>query len=136
MLAGVGSVAVLVRDAKRAAEWYREKLSFKVVANEGHLVFVRPPSSPLPLIHLCGECDDWQGDQPGGRTGIWLRCGETRMVEIRPGVTLPASAPKDVERAYDALREKGVKFVQDLTDTGWGKMAVFCDLDGNQFEIS
>jgi catechol 2,3-dioxygenase-like lactoylglutathione lyase family enzyme len=58
MLAGVGSVAILVRDAKMAAEWYREKLGFEVLANSGHLVFLRPPGSALPLVHLGGECDD------------------------------------------------------------------------------
>ncbi|MDE1819536.1 MAG: VOC family protein [Euryarchaeota archaeon] len=136
MLSGVGSVAVLVRDARKAADWYCEKLGFEVVARERHLVFLRPPGSSLPLIHLCGEGDDWQGDSPGGRTGIWFRCGETRRTEIAPGVFLPASTPRDVEHAYRELKARGVEFVQELTDTGWGKMAVFRDLDGNEFEIS
>ena len=136
MLAGVGSVAILVRDAKQATEWYCEKLGFEVVTKDRHLVFLRPLGSSLPLVHLCGECDDWQGDSPGGRTGIWFRCGETRRTEILPGVFLPASAPEDVEKVYHELRARGVEFVQELTDTGWGKMAVFRDLDGNEFEIS
>ncbi len=136
MLAGVGSVAVLVRDAKKSAEWYCEKLGFEVVAQDRHLVFLRPLGSSLPMIHLCGECDDWQGDRPGGRTGIWFRCGETQRTEIVPGVFLPASPPEDVEKVYHELRGRGVEFVQELTDTGWGKMAVFRDLDGNEFEIS
>ncbi|MDE1836255.1 MAG: VOC family protein [Euryarchaeota archaeon] len=136
MLSGVGSVAVLVRDARKAADWYCEKLGFEVVARERHLVFLRPPGSSLPLIHLCGEGDDWQGDSPGGRTGIWFRCGETRRTEIAPGVFLPASTPRDVEHAYRELKARGVELVQELTDTGWGKMAVFRDPDGNEFEIS
>ena len=52
------------------------------------------------------------------------------------GVFLPASAPEDVDRAYRELKENGVEFSQGLTDTGWGRMAVLRDLDGNEFEIS
>ncbi len=41
MVTGVGSVAILVHDAKKSAEWYRDKLGFEIVGIEGHTVFVR-----------------------------------------------------------------------------------------------
>ncbi len=68
MITGIGSVAVLVNDAKRSAEWYRDKLGFEVVSAEGHAVFVSAPGSDS-LLHLCGRCNDWGDDTPGGRTG-------------------------------------------------------------------
>lgn len=42
MITGVGSVAILVENARKSAEWYREKLGFEVVGIEGHTVFVKP----------------------------------------------------------------------------------------------
>ncbi len=133
---GVGSVAVLVRDAKKSAAWFHEKLGFETVGSEGHAVFVRPREAPLPLIHVCEECDSWQGDRPGGPTGIWLRCGEVQFRKAKSGELIPASNPEDVERTYRDLKGKGVTFSHDLQTVSWGKRATFLDLDGNEFEIS
>ncbi len=133
---GIGSVAVLVRDAKKAAAWYQDKLDFEIVGSEGHAVFVRPRSGQSPLLHLCEECDSWQGDRPGGPTGIWLRCGEVRMKKAKSGEMIPASAPEEVERVYGELKAKGVAFAHELQTVSWGKRAAFLDLDGNEFEIS
>jgi catechol 2,3-dioxygenase-like lactoylglutathione lyase family enzyme len=137
MIAGVGSMAVLVNDARKAAEWYRDKLGFEVVGSVGHTVFVRPEGAETPLIHLCAKCDAWEEDKPGGRTGIWLRCGPVTINSIqRTGQVIPASRPEDVERTYALLKRRGVEFAEELTSTKWGKYAVFKDLDGNEFEIS
>ena len=137
MIEGVGSVAVLVQDPKKSAEWYREKLGFEIVGDEGHAVFVRAGGPEAPLIHLCGRCEAWEGDRPGGRTGIWLRCGRVALRRHpRTGQVLPASEPAEVEKTYAALKRKGVEFAEELTTTSWGKYAVFKDPDGNLFEIS
>lgn len=82
MISGIGSVAILARDPKKLAEWYREKLGFEIVENEGHLVFVKPKGSEGMLLHICGECESWEKDIPGGRTGVWFHCGEVKMREI------------------------------------------------------
>ena len=136
MRVGVGSVAVLVRDAKKAAEWYQDKLGFELVASEGHAVFLRPRDGQAPLIHLCEACDSWQGDTPGGPTGIWLRCGKTGFRKAKSGEMLPCSDPADVERTYHELKAKAVAFSGELQTVSWGKRAAFVDLDGNEFEIS
>ncbi|HEV2390587.1 MAG TPA: VOC family protein [Nitrososphaerales archaeon] len=137
MIAGVGSVAVLVSDPKKSAEWYRDKLGFEIVCDRGHAVFVRQRTNATPLIHLCGRCDDWGADEPGGRVGIWLACGEVVFrTDSKTGAVIPASKPEDVERTYRELKGGGVEFAQELTATSWGKMAVLKDLDGNEFEIS
>lgn len=137
MITGVGSVAVLVYDAKKSAEWYRSKLHFEIVGIEGHTVFVKPKGSQAPLLHLCGPNDAWENDKPGGRTGIWLQCGEmTIRKDKRTGQVLPASRPEEVEKTYFELKRNGVEFSEELTKTDWGKYAIFRDLDGNEFEIS
>ncbi len=136
MISGVGSVAILVNDAKRSAEWCHDKLGFEIVGIEGHTVFVKPVGSQS-LLHLCGRCKDWGNNQPGGRTGIWLHCGKiTVRKDEKTGQVLPASNPEEVERTYHELKKKGVEFSEELTTTSWGKYAIMRDLDGNEFEIS
>lgn len=136
MISGVGSFAVLVNDAGKSAKWYQEKLGFEIVENDGHLVFVRPEGTRTPLLHLCGKCDDWETDEPGGRTGMWLASGNVRMRKDKSGRIVPSSDPDEVERTYKELKRKGVEFSQELTTTSWGKMAILKDPDGNEFEIS
>ncbi len=137
MITGVGSVAVLVHDARKSAKWYHDKLGFEIVGIEGHTVFVKPKGSQALLLHLCGRCDAWEKDRPGGRTGVWLRCGEiTIRKDERTGQVLPASNPENVERTYFELKKNGVEFSEELTTTDWGKYAILRDPDGNEFEIS
>jgi len=136
MINGVGSVAVLVEDARKSAQWYRDKLGFEIVGIEGHTVFVRPRGSRT-LLHLCGRCDAWEQDRPGGRTGIWLQCGNVVVRrDKKTGLVTPVSRPEDVEKAYRDLKKKGVEFSEELTTTSWGKYAILKDPDGNLFEIS
>jgi len=136
LITGAGSVAILVEDASKSAKWYRDMLGFEIVENNGHTVFVRPKESQL-LLHLCGKCDAWGADLPGGRTGVWLHCGKVSMKKDEAtGVVTPASDPHEVEKTYHELKAKGVKFSEGLTSTSWGKYAILRDLDGNEFEIS
>ena len=129
-------MSVLVNDAQRSAEWYRDKLGFEIVENKKHTVFVRPNGSQM-LVHLCGPCDSWKNDHPGGRTGIWLGCGEIVMRrDQKSGILVPASNGDEVEKTYLELKKQGVEFSEELVSTNWGKYAVFKDLDGNEFEIS
>ena len=137
MITGVGSVAILVHDAKKSAEWHHDKLGFEIVGIEGHTVFVRPKEARSILLHLCARCDAWEDDQQWGRTGIWLQCGEiTIRRDEMTGQALPSSKPEDVERTYLELKRNGVEFSEELTTTDWGKYAILRDLDGNEFEIS
>jgi len=136
MISGVGSIAVLVTDARKSAEWYRGKLGFEVVESKGHVVFVRPKGSKT-LVHLCAKCESWQADRPGGRTGVWLTCGRPRMHrDKKSSMLIPSSDPAEVERTYHALKGKGVAFAEELTTTSWGKYAILRDPDGNEFELS
>jgi len=137
MITGLGSIAVLASDAAKSAEWYRDKLGFEIVSNEGHAVFVRPKGGDAPLIHLCGRCEDWGNDEPGGRTGIWFASGEIVFrTDVAPGKVIPACKPEDVEKTYLELKHSGVQFSKELEVSQFGKMAILRDPDGHEFEIS
>ncbi len=112
MFRNVSSVAVLVRDARKAAEWYREKLGFEVTI-QGHWVAAKPPGSPT-MIHLCERCKEWGDDAPGGNTGIYIQC-------------------EDKQGTFKDLKARGIEFAQELTTEPWGTYAIFKDLDGNEF---
>jgi catechol 2,3-dioxygenase-like lactoylglutathione lyase family enzyme len=137
MITGVGSMAILVNDGKKSAEWYRDKVGFEIVGREGHSIFVGPRGSQALLLHLCERCKDWEDDRPGRRTVIWLQCGEIKIRKNeKTGRVLPASKPEDVKRTYLELKKNGVEFSEALTTPDWGRYAIMKDLDGNEFEIS
>lgn len=114
MITRVASAAVLVRDAKKAAKWYRDKLDFEV-SEQGHWVEAGPSGSAF-VLHLCAKCPEWEDDKPGGHTGILFETD-------------------DKEKTYHELKSRGVAFDVELTDAPWGggKYAIFRDLDGNRF---
>jgi uncharacterized glyoxalase superfamily protein PhnB len=88
------------------------------------------------MIHLCSRCDSWENDKPGGRTGIWLQCGPLRTIKDEgTGMLIVASDPAEVEKAYNELKSRGVKFSEELKTEWWGKYAIMQDPDGNEFEI-
>lgn len=103
-----GSVAVVVSDGMKSAQWYKEKLGFEVRSHEGHWITVAPKGSEL-VIHLC------EGDN------------------LEPGNTGFAFYAKDVAKEEADLRKKGVKFTRPTRKTDWGTNAMFADLDGNEF---
>jgi uncharacterized glyoxalase superfamily protein PhnB len=103
-----------VWDTKKASEWYRKKLGFEV-SEQGHWVAVKPPGGSF-IIHLCGKCEDWEGDRPGGQTGIFMEAGGK-------------------EKTYKELKSRGVEFEVELAEAPWGgdKYTIFKHLDGNKF---
>lgn len=105
-----GSVAIVVSDGKRSAQWFKEKLGFEIRDQEGHWITVAPKGSPL-VIHLC------EGD------------------ELDPGNTGFGFYSKDVAKEEADLRKKGVKFTQPTKKEAWGTNAMFADPDGNEFWI-
>ncbi len=114
MLTEIASVSVLVRDVKKSAEWYREKLGFEV-SIQGHWVEAKPKASGT-VLHLCEKCKEWGTDSPGGNTGIFM-------------------GSDDKTKTYEELKAKGVEFSVELTKESWGTYAIFKDLDGNEFWI-
>lgn len=106
MITGFIDVAVVVSDAKKALKWYTEVLGLEARNTEGHWVTVAPKGSKT-VLHLCeGE------EAERGNTGIAL-------------------GADNLDRTYEELKAKGVKFPHPPKDEGWGAFAQFEDPDGN-----
>lgn len=103
-----GSVAVVVSDGKKSAQWYKEKLGFEIRDNDDHWITVAPKGSKL-VIHLC------EGD------------------ELEPGNSGFGFYVKDVAKEEAELRKKGVHFPMPTKKQPWGTQAAFADPDGNEF---
>jgi len=110
MIDSISSVAVTVRNGKKALEWYTSKLGWKAHSSEGHWITVGPEGSSF-VIHLC-ETDELEP----GNTGIVLRT-------------------KNLESEYGRLTRLGVKFSKPITKAAWGTFAVLVDPDGNEYQL-
>ena len=108
MLKSISSVAVVVKDGKKAKTWYESKLGLEARSEEDHWITMGLKGSDFE-IHLC----------------------ETKPLEKgNTGILFMAD---DLDKTYAELVKKGVKFAKKPKDEGWGKYAMFKDLDGNVF---
>jgi predicted enzyme related to lactoylglutathione lyase len=110
MMKSMSSVAVVVSNGKKAMRWYNEKLGFRIVDREGHWITVMPKGSKT-LLHLC----------------------EASKSKLERGNTGISFAVDDLDKTYEQMSRKGIKFTQKPVDKGWGKFAMFSDPDGNVF---
>jgi len=108
MINSIIDVAIVVSNAKKSADWYKEKLGLEVRDNEGHWVTVAPKGSAL-VMHLCESKPLEQGN-----TGIAFRVD-------------------DLDKSYKEMTGKGVEFTVKPTKEEWGTYAMFKDPDGNEF---
>jgi len=108
MIKSILDVAVVVSNAKKSADWYKENLGLEVRDSEGHWLTVAPKGSNV-LLHLC----------------------ETKPLE--KGNTGIAFTVDDLDKAYREMSGKGVKFTTKPKKTEWGTYAMFEDPDGNEF---
>lgn len=108
----IATIAVMVSDEKKARDWYKSKLNFKVMSNESHWIVVSPKGSTTGF-HLCPDEDIEPGNQ---------------------GIVLYAD---NVEKTCKELKKKGVEFVRELSKSKWGDWmeAIIKDPDGNEFWI-
>lgn len=104
------TVAVVVRDEKKATKWWKEKIGLRVVTSWPHWVTVAPKGANV-RIHLCPDARPEKGN-----TGFLF-------------------STKDIVREERRLRGKGVKIKQPITKEDWGTTFVFADPDGNEFWV-
>jgi lactoylglutathione lyase len=109
LIKGISSAAIVVRNGQKAKEWYKEKLGFVVKSDQEHWITVAPRGTRDFEIHLC-ETKPLEK----GNTGIVFRVD-------------------DLNKEYQALSAKGVKFEKKPVDEGWGAYALMKDIDGNVF---
>ena len=114
MIKTVWCVTFCVSDLKRAAKFYEETLG----------------------LEKKYEYESYVGFECGGvEIGLVPKLAEGQRVNpISPSVEFLVD---DVEKVYNRLRNKGVKFTKELHEEPWGgRQATFTDPDGNILEIA
>ncbi len=114
MIKTVWCVTLYVSDLKRAAKFYEETLG----------------------LEKKYEYSSYVGFECGGvEIGLISKLTEEQKVSpLSPSVEFLVD---DVEKVYNELKNKGVKFIKELHEEPWGgRQATFTDPDGNILEIA
>jgi uncharacterized glyoxalase superfamily protein PhnB len=104
------TVPVVVRDEKKAAKWWKEKVGFRVITSWPHWFTVSPRGSNVRL-HLCPDARPEKGN-----TGFLF-------------------STKEVMREAARLRKSGVKITRPIKKENWGTTFMFADPNGNEFWV-
>jgi catechol 2,3-dioxygenase-like lactoylglutathione lyase family enzyme len=122
----IGQVAIVVRDYDEAIAFYVGTLGFKLIedtpipAQDKRWVVVAPAASSSLRILLARAAGDEQssriGNQTGGRVFLFLYTD-------------------DFWRDFRSYQAKGVVFVREPAEAGYGIAAVFKDLYGNLWDL-
>jgi catechol 2,3-dioxygenase-like lactoylglutathione lyase family enzyme len=124
----LAAVALLVTDYDEAIAYYTSRLGFELVEDTDlsatqpgkRWVRVRPRGATETSFLLARAVSTEQqaavGNQSGGRVFLFL-------------------STDDFERDYAQMSDAGVKWVRPPTVEAYGKVAVFEDLYGNQWDL-
>jgi len=124
----IESFSLIVRDYDDAIRFFVEALDFELVedspatTNDGRpkrWVVVRPPEAQTGLLLAQSDGEDQArtvGNQFGGRVGLFLRVD-------------------DFETARKRMLDYGVEFISEPRVEPYGMVAVFVDLEGNQWDL-
>ncbi len=104
----LSTIAVVVRDEKKAAKWWKEKIGLRIVDAWPHWHTVASRGSTVEM-HICPDSPPEKGN-----TGI-------------------SFTTTDAAKEEKALRAKGVKITMPTTKEEWGTYFMFADPDGNEF---
>lgn len=119
-------IALLVRDYDEAIEFYTQKLHFELIEDifqpeqNKRWVVIAPPGASGTTILLAraskAEQEKLIGNQTGGRVFLFL-------------------GTDDFWRDYNEMISKGIEFVREPKEAGYGMVAVFKDLYGNLWDL-
>jgi lactoylglutathione lyase len=118
MIAAIATVAVYVEDQERSLAFWTQQVGFTVhetrpMGPAGSWIEVGPPGqSSCLVLYPKAMMPDWAERKPS----IVFRCD-------------------DVERTYQEMAERGVRFSQPPKAMAWGPFALFEDVDGNEFGL-
>jgi predicted enzyme related to lactoylglutathione lyase len=117
MITHVKFVNIATRNQDLALAFYTEKLGFKVVTDQPH-----------------DEKQRWIELRIGGSDTrfVLFTMDENRIGSLFNG----ALACDNVEKTYQELSARGVKFTGPPQQMEWGSFAMFEDIDGNKFMLS
>lgn len=126
MRQSITHIALVVKDYDEAIAFYTQKLHFTVLEDiyqpeqDKRWVVIAPPNSSGTTILLARaskpEQEPFVGNQTGGRVFLFLNTD-------------------DFDRDYKEMMAKGIKFVRPPKDVDYGRVAVFEDLYGNQWDL-
>jgi catechol 2,3-dioxygenase-like lactoylglutathione lyase family enzyme len=121
----IAHVAIVVRDFDDAIAYYTNALGFDLVEDTPlgggkRWVLVRPPGSNGTCLVLARaaslEQESRIGNQTGGRVFLFLHTD-------------------DFWRDYNAMKARGVEFIQEPREEAYGRVVVFVDLCGNKWDL-
>lgn len=116
---------VVVRDYDEAIAFFTQKLGFTLIEDsplddDKRWVLVGTPNTDGTNLLLARATTPEQsnriGDQSGGRVFLFLETS-------------------DFLRDYQAMKERGVRFLEDPREEAYGTVAVFEDLYGNKWDL-
>jgi catechol 2,3-dioxygenase-like lactoylglutathione lyase family enzyme len=125
MYQNIAHVAIVVRDYDEAIAYYTSALGFHLVEDTPlgggkRWVLVRPPGSTGTCLLLARAASSAQesriGNQTGGRVFLFLHTD-------------------DFWRDYNAMKARGVEFIQEPREEAYGRVVVFVDLLGNKWDL-
>jgi len=116
MFQGLEHTAIASPDPKRLAEWYVQKLDFRINYTYGGNYFVR--ASNGTLLELIPS----EGDRP-----------PQQMKD--PGIRHLAIAVDDFDAAMAELRKRGVEFLAEPFAIQGNRLVYFSDADGNYLHL-
>lgn len=113
MIRTVWSITFYVSDLQKAAKFYEETLG----------------------LERKYTCSSYVGFECGGvEIGLIPKTREEKANPSSPSVDFLVD---DIDKAYETLKRKGVKFIKELHEEAWGgKQATFTDPDGHMLEIT
>ena len=119
MIRGIKLASVPVRDQDESLRFYTEKLGFKVGTDQPfdekrRWIELQIPGADTRFVLFT---PDGHEDRIGGFQPMTFWCD-------------------DVFATSNQLKAKGVEFAVDPKKEAWGTMAIFKDVDGNQFVLS
>jgi catechol 2,3-dioxygenase-like lactoylglutathione lyase family enzyme len=120
----IGCVSLLVRDYDEAIAYYTTTLGFDLVEDTElgggkRWVLVAPGRGGTALLLARAATPEQAarvGDQTGGRVFLFLHTD-------------------DFWRDYDALKSRGVAFIEEPRHETYGTVVVFRDLYGNKWDL-
>lgn len=114
MSVSMKNIVIFVTDLEKAKKFYVDLLQLPVAGQSEMLMEFYPGAATTLGIALA------------------LHDDARKLVGRHTGITLKV---EQIEALCDSLKSGGVKFVEPLESSPWGKMAVVADPDGNQFAL-
>lgn len=116
----VGPIQIFVSNIDKAEKWYSKILGMKLIERYQRFkcVLMKLGNTEFDISTPIPEWGEgWDAVKIGGRTSIFFETD-------------------DINKTVKILKQKGVKFVEELSKRSWGEYkAVFADPDGNEFNL-